>query len=383
MGAWAVPRRYLPLPMHQRRRLLAAVACYQAARATNTFHRLPSHRRCCMHGCMKRLAQVRHPQTDPHQWVLGPCPGGTSRCPCINGGACLRRWRVIKVAARATTIPSLPSTLDGVATMGCMKRLAQGVIRRRIRTNGCLGRAQEVPPAAHASTEALAGGGGVLSSRTCNQYIPSLALSHRRCCMHGCMKRLAQGVIRRRIRTNGCLGRAQEVPPAAHASTEALACGGGVLSSRTCNHNSILALSHWRCCMDRLHEAPCSGRHPQTDPHQWVLGPCPGGTSRCPCINGGACWRRWRVIKPHVQPVHPSLALTSTVLHAWLHEAPCSERHLQTHRHQWVLGPCPGGASRCPCINGGACWQKYNCLHDQCNTRRHAVLVRNVRSGCC
>ena len=108
MGAWAVPRRYLPLPMHQRRRLLAAVACYQAARATNTFHRLPSHRRRCMHGCMKRLAQ--------------------------------------------------------------------GVIRRRIRTNGCLGRAQEVPPAAHASTEALACGGGVLSSRTCN-HNSILALS--------------------------------------------------------------------------------------------------------------------------------------------------------------------------------------------------------------
>ena len=55
-----------------------------------------------------------------------------------------------------------------------MKRLDQGVIRRRIRTNECLGRAQEVPPAAHSSTEALARGGGVFSSRTCNQYILAL-----------------------------------------------------------------------------------------------------------------------------------------------------------------------------------------------------------------
>ena len=238
MGAWAVPRRYLPLPMHQRRRLLAAVACYQAARAT-TIPSLPSQTLALMlHAWLHEApCSGRHPQTDPHQWVLGPCPGGTSRCPCINGGACWRRWRVIKPHVQ----PQFhPCPLTGVVA-----------------------------------------------------WI-------------GCMKRLAQGVIRRRIRTNGCLGRAQEVPPAAHASTEALACGGGVLSSRTCNHNSILALSDTGVdvhgCMKRLAQV----RHPQTDPHQWVLGPCPGGTSRCPCINGGACLRRWRVIKPHVQPqFHP------------------------------------------------------------------------------
>ena len=50
--------------------------------------------------------------------------------------------------------------------------------------------------------------------------------------MHCCMKRLAQGVTRRQIRTNECVGRAQEVATAAHASTEALARGGGVLPRR-------------------------------------------------------------------------------------------------------------------------------------------------------
>ena len=49
-----------------------------------------------------------------------------------------------------------------------MKRLAQGDTRSRIRTNECLGRAQEVALAAHASTEALAGGGELRASRTCN-----------------------------------------------------------------------------------------------------------------------------------------------------------------------------------------------------------------------
>ena len=100
MSAWAVPRRYPSLPMHQRRRLLAAVACYQAARATIPLAVLVAH-----------------------------------------------RWAVL---------------------YACMKCVVQGVTRRRICTNGCLGGAQEVPLAAHASTEALAGGGGVLSSRTCN-----------------------------------------------------------------------------------------------------------------------------------------------------------------------------------------------------------------------
>ena len=39
-----------------------------------------------------------------------------------------------------------------------------------------------------------------------------------------------------RIRTNECLGRAQEVALAAHASTEALAGGAELKASRTCTH---------------------------------------------------------------------------------------------------------------------------------------------------
>ena len=117
-----------------------------------------------------------------------------------------------------------------------MKRLAQGVAGRQIRTYGCLGGAQEVPPAHHAPAEALACGGGVMVCRTCNQFHPPFLPSGSLAVLHGCMKRLAQGVTRTWIRTNECLGRALEVAPAAHASTEALACGGGVLSSRTCNH---------------------------------------------------------------------------------------------------------------------------------------------------
>ena len=198
--------------MHQRRRLLAAVACYQAARATIPLAVWVAHRLVVLHACLE----------------------------CV----------------------------------------AQGVTRTRIRTNECLGRALEVAPAAHASTEALACGGGVLSSRTCNQFHPPFLCMPLRCSLavlHGCMKRLAQGsliavlhphVTRTWIRTNECLGRALEVAPAAHASTEALACGGGVLSSRTCNHplggvgGSSIGGVAW------LHEAPCSGRHPHTDPHQ-------------------------------------------------------------------------------------------------------------------
>ena len=91
------------------------------------------------------------------------------------------------------------------------------------------------PPAAHASTEALAGGGGVFSSRTCNQH------GHESCPHQCCVACIlvapcSGGVIRRVIRTNGCLGRAQEVPPAAHASTEALAGGAELKASRTCTH---------------------------------------------------------------------------------------------------------------------------------------------------
>ena len=100
MSAWAVPRRYPSLPMHQRRRLLAAVACYQAARATIPLAVWVAHRLVALHGCME----------------------------CV----------------------------------------AQGVTRRRILTNECLSRAPEVHLAAHASTEALACGGGVLACSTCN-----------------------------------------------------------------------------------------------------------------------------------------------------------------------------------------------------------------------
>ena len=131
MSTWAVPRRYSPLTMHQRRRLLAVVACYQAARATIPLAVLVAH-----------------------------------------------RWAVL----------------------------------------------------------------------------------------YACMKCVAQGVTRRRICTNECLGGAQEVPLAAHASTEALADGGGVLSSRTCNHDGVggSSMGGFAC----MHEVRCSGRHPQTDLHQ-------------------------------------------------------------------------------------------------------------------
>ena len=117
MSAWAVSWRYPSLPMHQRRRLLAAMACYQAARAT-------------------MAVLVAH------------------------------RWAVL---------------------YACMKCVAQGVTRTRIRTNECLGRALEVAPAAHASTEALTAGGGVLSSSTCNHPLGGVggSLIGGVACMHG------------------------------------------------------------------------------------------------------------------------------------------------------------------------------------------------------
>ena len=61
-------------------------------------------------------------------------------------------------------------------------------------------------------------------------------VAHRLAALHACMKCVAQGVTRRRIRANECLGGALEVALAACASTEALACGGGVFASRMCYH---------------------------------------------------------------------------------------------------------------------------------------------------
>ena len=61
-------------------------------------------------------------------------------------------------------------------------------------------------------------------------------VAHRLAALHSWIECVAQGVTRRRIRANECLGGALEVALAAHASTEALACGGGVFASRTCNH---------------------------------------------------------------------------------------------------------------------------------------------------
>ena len=61
-------------------------------------------------------------------------------------------------------------------------------------------------------------------------------MAHRWAVLHACSKCDAQGVTRARIRTNECLGRAQEVALAAHASTEALAGGAESKASRTCNH---------------------------------------------------------------------------------------------------------------------------------------------------
>ena len=61
-------------------------------------------------------------------------------------------------------------------------------------------------------------------------------MAHRWSVLHACTGRVAQGVTRARIRTNECLGRAQEVALAAHASTEALAGGAESKASRTCNH---------------------------------------------------------------------------------------------------------------------------------------------------
>ena len=175
----------------------------------------------------------------------------------------------------------------------CMKRLAQGVSRRRIRTNECLGRAREVAPAAHASTEALAGGAELKASRTCN-HPPWRCewLIDCRCCMNTvAVQRLAQGVSRRQIRTNECLGHAQEVAPAAHASTEALARGGGVLPRHTCNQFHRRCGIRWWCCMHCCMKRLAQGVSSRRIRTNGCFSRAFGGSSRCPCLNGGACWR--------------------------------------------------------------------------------------------
>ena len=242
--------------MHQRRRLLAAVACYQAARATIPLAVWVAHRLVVLHGCMKRLAQgvtrtwIRTNECLGRALEVAPAAHASTEALACGGGV------LSSCTCNQFHPPFLPSGSLAVLH-GCMKRLAQGVTRTWIRTNECLGRALEVAPAAHASTEALACGGGVLSSCTCNQFHPPFLPSGSLAVLHGCMKRLAQGVTRTWIRTNECLGRALEVAPAAHASTEALACGGGVLSSCTCNQfhppflpSGSLAVLHG--CMKRL-----------------------------------------------------------------------------------------------------------------------------------
>ena len=57
MSAWAVPWRYPSLPMHQRGRLLAVVACYQAARATILLAVWVAHRLVALHACIECVAQ--------------------------------------------------------------------------------------------------------------------------------------------------------------------------------------------------------------------------------------------------------------------------------------------------------------------------------------
>ena len=108
-----------------------------------------------------------------------------------------------------------------------------------------------------ASTEVIH---GRASPQPCGQRVRTV--------LYACMKCVAQGVTRRRIRTNECLGRALEVALAAHASTEALACGGGVLSSRTCNHPLGVVGGSSMSGVACMHRVRCSGRHPQADPRQ-------------------------------------------------------------------------------------------------------------------
>ena len=123
----------------------------------------------------------------------------------------------------------------------------QGVTRRRIRTPMS---AWPVPrrcsprcPCINGARRLLAAVACYQAARSCNHPLGGVGrVAHRLAALHACMKCVAQGVTRRRIRTHGCLGGAPEVALAAHASTEALACGGGVLSSRT-----IVQPSPWRC----------------------------------------------------------------------------------------------------------------------------------------
>ena len=93
-------------------------------------------------------------------------------------------------------------------------------------------------------------------------------MAHRWAVLHACTERVAQGVTRARIRTNECLGRAQEVALAAYASTEALA-GGAEVKSKPHVHHPLGGVSGSSmggvACM---HGARCSGRHPRSDPHQ-------------------------------------------------------------------------------------------------------------------
>ena len=164
--------------------------------------------------------------------------------------------------------------------------------------------------------------------------------------LHACTQRLAQGVSRRQIRTNECLGRAREVAPAAQPSTEALARGGGELPRRTCNQFHRRCGIHWWCCMHCCMKRLAQGVTRRRNPHQWVLRPCLGGSSRCPCLNGGACSRHRCVGKPHVQPTHELYPHPHQRWVRFIHMC-CvllTGRHPPTDPHQSVLGWCAGNA---------------------------------------
>ena len=179
------------------------------------------------------------------------------------------------------------------------------------------------PPA-----EEFAGGRAVLVSRTCNQFHPRSIHTLSLEVLHGCIKRLAQGVNRRRICTNGCLGRTQEIPPADHASMEALAAGGGVLVCRTCNQfhppslpSFSLAVLHG--CMKRLAQGPSpeDGSAPMDAwavPWRYPTVPMHQRRRLLPVV---ACYQAAHA----TNSIHHPYPLIGGV--AWLHEAPCSGFH--------------------------------------------------------
>ena len=168
-----------------------------------------------------------------------------------------------KQAARATIPLAVRVAHRWSVLHACSECDAQGVTRARIRTNECLGRAQEVALAAHASTEALAGGAELKASGTCNHPLGGVRGNARSRRWESSLEAAGDECRSHRTRSARLRAILQGLSTRDDTAHTPGKHGGDPQESessalRATRPNGVV-------CM---HEVRCSGRHPQADPHQ-------------------------------------------------------------------------------------------------------------------